>query len=158
MVSVRVQLQRGLSDTRGTNNFGTASWSACQECLHHSRMVLSAKILLWFPAQLPSIMGYCPSWVTHFPGVSSGVPGFAWSSGDDHSSPFSLRWLLPLSDSAVPVRWLVYSCNTGTVWGPFPYPVDFSFAKEPVGACCYGDSKHLWTSLSLGAAAVSLLK
>lgn len=103
-------------------------------------------------------MGYCPSQVTYFPGVSSGVPGFAWSWGDDHSSPFSLRWLLLLSVSAVTVRWLVYSCNTGTVWGPFPYPLDFPFAKGLVGVCCYGDSKHCWTPLSLGAAAVPLLK
>lgn len=39
MVSRRVQLQRSLSETRGTDNSGTTSWPACQECLHHSRMV-----------------------------------------------------------------------------------------------------------------------
>lgn len=119
---------------------------------------LSVKIPLSFSAQLPPTMGCCPSWVIHFPGVSWGAPGFSWSWGDDDSSPLSLRQLLPLSDSAVPVRWLVYSCNTRSVWGPFPYPLDFPFAKEPVGVCCYGDSKHLWTPLSLGAAAGSLLK
>lgn len=39
MVPRRVQLQRSLSETRGTNNSGTASWPAYQECLYQSRVV-----------------------------------------------------------------------------------------------------------------------
>lgn len=39
MVSRRIQLQRSLSETRGTDNSGTTSWPTCQECLHHNRMV-----------------------------------------------------------------------------------------------------------------------
>lgn len=159
MVSRSVQLQRSLSETRGTNNSGTASWPACQECLHHSRVIFVCQDTLVILCSITLNNGLLPFLGHSFSRCFFRSPRIcAWSWGDDHSRAFSLRWLLPLRDSAVPARWLVYSCNPGTVWGPFPYPLDFPFAKEPVGVCCYGDFEHLWTPLSLGAAAVSLLK
>lgn len=60
IVSRRVQLQRSLPEARDTDNSATARWSACQECLHHSRMVFVCQNTLVIHCSITLNIGLLP--------------------------------------------------------------------------------------------------
>lgn len=171
-------MQRSLSEARDTDNSGTASWSACQQCLHHSRTIFVCQNTLVIHCSITSNNGQLPC-LGHSSSrcflMSTRVclkpreRSHCIEQSVFSEMTISINFLFSRrahllqafcrAVTSVPCQMACLLTVTlelcqhhfHTLWV-------FLLHKKPVGVCCYGDSQHLQTPISLGTTATAVLQ
>lgn len=150
----RFQLQRSLSDTRGTLKSGTANWPVCQECLHHSRMVFVCQNTLVILCSIN-----LNKWLLPFLGHSFSRCFFrrprifpklrGWSQQSIFHEVTSIIQLYLSGGLFTPVTWELFEDHCHILW--------IFLLQRNLGDVAAVVTECLRTPLSLGAAAAPLL-